>query len=70
MIEVAQYYLIKQLYEREGLSQREFAKRLKISRNTVSVYLQSGQVRTTATRKESYGKRVLIARNRTSASHD
>jgi transposase len=59
MIEVAQYYLIKQLYEREGLSQREIAKRLKISRNTVRAYLQSGQVPTTVTRKESYGKRVL-----------
>jgi transposase len=59
MIEVAQYYLIKQLYEREGLSQREIAKRLNISRNTVRVYLQNGQVPTTVKRKESYGKRVL-----------
>lgn len=59
MIEVAQYYLIKQLYEREGLSQREIAKRLNISRNTVSVYLQSDQVPTIVKRKESYGKRVL-----------
>lgn len=43
MIEVDQYKDIRQLYAVEGLSEREIAKRLGISRNTVSKY-KNGQV--------------------------
>jgi len=38
MINVDQYQYIRYLYEREGLSQRAIAKKLKISRNTVKKY--------------------------------
>jgi transposase len=55
MIEVAQYYLIKQLHEREGLSQREIARRLHISRNTVRRYLKEEQVPNAIQRKKVYG---------------
>ncbi|MCD8502873.1 MAG: helix-turn-helix domain-containing protein, partial [Bacillaceae bacterium] len=36
---MAQYYRIKYLKEIEGLSQRQIAKELGISRNTVSKYI-------------------------------
>lgn len=38
MIKVDQYQLIRSLYSQKGLSQREIAKRLGISRNTVKKY--------------------------------
>ncbi len=57
MIEVAQYYLIKQCIEREGLSQREVAKRLSISRNTIRKYLKAEKSPTTMERKQIYGGR-------------
>ena len=38
MIKVDQYQLIRKLYAVEGSSQREIAKRLGISRNTVRKY--------------------------------
>ncbi|MFA9559293.1 winged helix-turn-helix transcriptional regulator [Evansella sp. AB-rgal1] len=40
MIEMAQYHRIKYLKEVEGLSQRKIAKKLDISSNTVSKYLE------------------------------
>lgn len=57
MIEVAQFYLIKHLKEREGLSNREIARRLQISRNTVSAYLKTGKPPGTLRRKEVYAGR-------------
>lgn len=40
MIEMDQFHHIKYLKEVEGLSQRQIAKKLDISRNTVSKYLK------------------------------
>lgn len=57
LIKVAQLHLIKHLHEREGLSQREIARQLGISRNTVSHYLQTGDFPDASKRKEVYGKR-------------
>lgn len=54
MIDVAQYYRIKQMHEREGMSQRQIAKELGISRNTVSKYLKAENPPTAIQRKEIY----------------
>lgn len=56
---MAQYYLIKQYFKREGMSQREIAKKLGISRNTVSKYLKEDEPPTTIQRKREYGGRKL-----------
>ena len=40
VIEVDQYQFIRQAYAVEGLSQREIARRLGISRNTVKKYVE------------------------------
>lgn len=52
---MAQYYRIKFLNEVEGLSQRQIAKKLGISRNTVSKYLKQHEAPTTIHRQVSYG---------------
>lgn len=57
MIEVAQFHLIKHCIEREGLSQRETAQKLGISRNTVKKYMEAQKPPTTMVRKEVYGGR-------------
>ncbi|MFN3188778.1 MAG: IS21 family transposase [Candidatus Paceibacteria bacterium] len=57
MIDMAQYYRIKYLREVEGLSQREIAKKLGISRNTVSKYLKEDQPPTTINRQIIYGNK-------------
>ena len=44
MIELAQYEDIRRLYKEEGLSERAIAKRLGISRNTVSKYKDGGVI--------------------------
>jgi transposase len=54
VIDVAQYYRIKQMYEREAMSQRQIAKELGISRNTVSKYLKAENPPTAIQRKEIY----------------
>lgn len=53
---MAQFYNIKFMKEVEGLSQRQIAKKLGISRNTVSKYLKQGEPPTTIHRKKVYGK--------------
>ena len=55
MIEMAQFHNIKFLKEVEGLSQRQIATKLGISRNTVSKYLQNNTAPTTVLRKNVYG---------------
>ncbi|MDR7075957.1 transcriptional regulator with XRE-family HTH domain [Neobacillus niacini] len=45
MIEMAQFHNIKFLKEVEGLSQRQIATKLGISRNTVSKYLKNNTAR-------------------------
>lgn len=55
MIDMAQYYNIKFLKEVEGLSQRQIATKLGISRNTVSKYLRGNAAPTTVLRKNTYG---------------
>ncbi|NLY79598.1 MAG: IS21 family transposase [Lysinibacillus sp.] len=57
MIKMAQFHIIKYLYEVEGLSQRKIANKLGISRNTVSKYLKSNQPPTIIQREKSYGKK-------------
>ncbi len=56
MIQVAQFHLIKILAERENLSQREIARKLGISRNTVSKYLRQNTPPTAAHRRHVYGR--------------
>ncbi|MFC4620590.1 IS21 family transposase [Camelliibacillus cellulosilyticus] len=51
---MAQFHHIKLLKEVEGLSQRQIAKRLGISRNTVSKYLKQGAPPTTLHRQKVY----------------
>lgn len=55
MIEMAQFHNIKFLKEVEGLSQRQIATKLGISRNTVSKYLKENIAPTTVLRKNVYG---------------
>jgi transposase len=55
MIEMAQFHNIKFLKEVEGLSQRQIATKLGISRNTVSKYLKENAAPTTVLRKTVYG---------------
>lgn len=55
MIDMAQYYNIKFLQEREGLSQRQIAKRLGISRNTVRKYVVETEPPTAIIRQTVYG---------------
>lgn len=43
-IEVDQYQNIRHLYIAQGLSKREIARRLRISRNTVTKYCEGRQV--------------------------
>jgi transposase len=57
MITVAQFHLIKHCIEREGLSQRETAQKLGISRNTVKKHLNQEQPLTSKDRKQTYGGR-------------
>lgn len=51
---MAQFHNIKFLHEVEGLSQREIAKKLGISRNTVSKYIKQNKAPTTMNRQEVY----------------
>lgn len=52
---MAQFHNIKFLKEVEGLSQRQIATKLGISRNTVSKYLKNNTAPTTVLRKNVYG---------------
>lgn len=54
---MAQFHLIKHCIEREGLSQRETARKLGISRNTVHKYLKSVSSPTSMERRNLYGGR-------------
>lgn len=51
---MAQFHNIKFLHEVEGLSQRQIAQKLGISRNTVSKYLKQNEAPTTINRQNSY----------------
>lgn len=53
---MAQFHRIKILAEREGLSEREIARSLQISRNTVHKYLLQGEAPTAAKRRQVYGR--------------
>lgn len=55
MINMAPFYPIKFLHEVEGLSQRQIAIKLGISRNTVSKYLKANEMPTTIQRPKIYG---------------
>jgi transcriptional regulator with XRE-family HTH domain len=55
MIDMAQFHNIKFLKEVEGLSQKQIATKLGISRNTVSKYLKENIAPTTILRKTVYG---------------
>ncbi|WP_313897655.1 helix-turn-helix domain-containing protein, partial [Bacillus litorisediminis] len=57
MINMAQFHRIKILKEIEGLSQRQIAKKLGISRNTVSKYTKQQEAPTTILRQNVYGKK-------------
>ncbi|NTZ16431.1 IS21 family transposase [Paenibacillus sp. JMULE4] len=59
MITVAQFHLIKHCIEREGLSQRQTAQKLGISRNTVKKHLEAELPPTTMERRRIYGGRKL-----------
>jgi transposase len=61
MIEMAQFHNIKFLKEVEGLSQRQIATKLGISRNTVSKYLKENIAPTTVLRKTVYGTKQFAA---------
>jgi transposase len=54
MIKMAQFHHIKFLHEVEGLSQRQIAQKLGISRNTVSKYLKQNEAPTTIHRQKNY----------------
>lgn len=51
---MAQFHHIKFLHEVEGLSQRQIAQKLGISRNTVSKYLKQNEAPTTIHRQKHY----------------
>ncbi|SEN68780.1 Helix-turn-helix [Mesobacillus persicus] len=55
MIDMAQFCNIKFLQEVEGLSQKQTAKKLGISRNTVSKYLKDQKAPTPIQRQRIYG---------------
>ncbi|WP_416148966.1 IS21 family transposase [Salipaludibacillus sp. HK11] len=57
MIDMAQHYNIKFLKEVEGLSERRIAKKLGISRNTVSKYLNQSELPTAINRQRIYGSK-------------
>jgi DNA-binding transcriptional regulator LsrR (DeoR family) len=59
MIEMAQFHNIKFLKEVEGLSQRQIATKLGISRNTVSKYLKNNTAPTTVLRKKNLMKSLF-----------
>ncbi|WP_233254235.1 helix-turn-helix domain-containing protein [Salipaludibacillus keqinensis] len=54
---MAQYHNIKFLKEVEGLSERRIAKKLGISRNTVSKYLNQPDIPTAMNRQKIYGSK-------------
>lgn len=56
MITVAQFHRIKFLAQREGMSEREIARTLQISRNTVHKYLHQQEAPTAAKRRRIYGR--------------
>lgn len=56
---MAQFHNIKFLKEIEGLSQRQIATKLVISRNTVSKYLKHNQAPTTIHRQNTYSHKEL-----------
>jgi len=58
MINMTQFHRIRWLHEREGLSQRQIAEQLGLSRNTVAKYLAQGEMPTLLTRKAVYGTRT------------
>jgi transcriptional regulator with XRE-family HTH domain len=65
MISVALFHHIRQLYEREGLSQRQIAKKLGISRNTVAKYLKQEAVLPTAIeRKQIYNTNIILKKRK------
>lgn len=56
MITVAQFHRIRFLAQREGMSEREIARTLEISRNTVHKYLLQQEAPTSAKRRQIYGR--------------
>ncbi|SDZ51820.1 Transposase [Evansella caseinilytica] len=57
MISMAQFHHIKFLHQVERLSQREIAKKLRISRNTVKKYLSATEAPTTIQRQKIYSNK-------------